>query len=70
MKGEVAEILVEGQQDTLVTHCPGQDRGVRASRCVSSDPGDIMPGITQHLHGIQREILIRQEPHWPPRQAT
>jgi hypothetical protein len=61
--GELAEILVERQQDPPLRDGTRENRVVCRTRCIPSDPRHIVAGGAQGLYGVDRKILIRKEAH-------
>ena len=61
MKCQFAEILVEDKQNTVVRHGAGEHLPVRNARCIGAYPDDVVPVVTQRLHGVVGEVFVRQE---------
>jgi hypothetical protein len=63
LKREVAEILVEGQQNTLFAHGTLENIGILAARSVGTDPRDVVAGAANSLHRVEGKILVGQKLH-------
>ena len=58
---ELAEILVEGEQNSALRDRAGQDVFVIAAGGIGSNPGDVMPGTAKGSNGVTRPVLVREK---------
>jgi hypothetical protein len=61
--GELAEVLVEGQQDAVFAYRPGKDILVFGSGSCSAHPDHVVSRSPQRSHRIAWEILVGEEAH-------
>ncbi len=60
---QFAEILIEGEENSVLADRAGQDVGIRAARRIGADLSDIVPRASQCHHGAAREIFVGEEAH-------
>lgn len=62
-KSELAKVLVEGQEKSILTPGLGQDIDVRRTRRIGANPTDVMTAGPKGLHGGSGDVLVREEAH-------
>jgi hypothetical protein len=62
-KRQFAEILVECQNQAILSLCPRQNRLIIVARHVDSRPDYVVPVLPQCLDGDAWKVLVRQELH-------
>ncbi len=63
-KGELGEVLVVRQQDTILGQGPGQDLGIGCPGLVGGR-GDVLTAFPKPLDDGELQVLVGQEPHRP-----
>ena len=61
--GQFAEVLVEGEEDSVPAHRARQDVAIRTAGGIAADPGDIVADGAQGRHGIVGYVLVGEEAH-------
>ena len=62
-EGQFAEILVKGEQQTLLGYCPLNDLFIRGAQHRFPDPQHIVPLTAQCRHAITGNVFVGTEAH-------
>ena len=63
MMRKLSEILVEREQNSVLTDRPCENVGIGTARGIGSNPGDVVPTGRKITHSISRKVLIREKAH-------
>ena len=62
-EGEFAKVFVKRDREPTLRASPPEDFDVIKPACVSGDPGDIVPFLSEGLNRVTKGVLVGQDAH-------